>query len=248
MDREVIEERPGKRILREGERVIKVFDRQFQAADVLNEALNLACVNETTLNTPKLCSVTQRDGKWALEMERIDGETLAEKMKKEPAKLDAYLELFVDLQLEVQAYSAKRLTPLLHKMQRKLDEADLEAATRYELRTLLESFPRHHKLCHGDFNPSNIIVTADFKSYVIDWSHATRGNASADVARTYLLFSLAGEEALAEKYLTLFCAKSSTAREYVLKWLAIVAASQLVKGRPEQRQLLTRWTNVVHYE
>ena len=106
---------------------------------------------------------------------------------------------------------------------------------------------RHDKLCHGDFNPSNIIVTANDDVYIIDWAHATQGNASADVARTYLLFYLNGKEEFADKYLNLFCERTDTAKQYVQKWLPIVAASQSVKGNKEEVGLLSRWVNVVDY-
>ncbi|MBO5725637.1 MAG: aminoglycoside phosphotransferase, partial [Clostridia bacterium] len=83
--------------------------------------------------------------------------------------------------------------------------------------------------------------------YIIDWAHATQGNASADVARTYLLFILQGNDELAEKYLKLFCQKSDTARQYVQKWIPIVAASQSVKGKPEEKEMLYRFADVVEY-
>ena len=70
--------------------------------------------------------------------------------------------------------------------------------------------------------------------YILDWSHATQGNASADVARTYLLFSLAGDVSGANTYLDLFCKKSDTAKQYVQKWMPIVAASQSVKGNEKE--------------
>ena len=84
--------------------------------------------------------------------------------------------------------------------------------------------------------------------YIIDWSHATQGNASADAARTYLLFSLAGEQDHAERYLDLFCQKNGADRRYVLKWIPIVAASQSVKGWPEERETLLKWVDVVDFE
>ena len=62
----------------------------------------------------------------------------------------------------------------------------LDATTRYELMTRLESMPKHDKICHGDFNPSNVIVGKNGKMTVIDWAHVTQGNASADAAMTYL--------------------------------------------------------------
>ena len=141
------------------------------------------------------------------------------------------------------------LNKLKDKMNRKIDQTKLDATTRYELHTLLESMPKHSKVCHGDFNPSNIIIAdEDGTPYILDWSHVTQGNASADVARTYLLFWLAGDKETAEKYLKLFCKKSDTARQYVEKWLPIVAASQSVKGKPEERELLLSWVTIADYE
>jgi aminoglycoside phosphotransferase (APT) family kinase protein len=133
-------------------------------------------------------------------------------------------------------------------MHRKIRESGLDASIRYELHTRLDSLPRHTKLCHGDYNPGNIVITEKDEACIIYWAHATQGNASAGAARTYLLFSLAGETAAAEKYLGLFCEKSGTGRQHVQKWLAIVAASQLVKQKPDQREFLLRWINVVDYE
>ncbi|MDR2865533.1 MAG: phosphotransferase, partial [Spirochaetaceae bacterium] len=123
-----------------------------------------------------------------------------------------------------------------------------DATCRYELHTRLESLPKHTKLCHGDFNPSNIIITDNDEAYIIDWSHAAQGNASADAAQTYLLFWLTGNINAADKYLDLFCAKSDTAKQYVQKWISIISASRLARAKPEEREFLLHWANVVEYE
>ena len=190
----------------------------------------------------------KRDGKWAICSEYIEGKTLQQLMDENPAKKDEYLELFVKLQMEVHSKSSPLLNKLRDKMNRKISETTLDATTRYELHTRLEGMPRHNKVCHGDFNPSNIIIKPDGTPYILDWSHATQGNASADVARTYLLFWLAGEIDFAEKYLNLFCKMSDTAKQYVQKWMPIVAASQSVKGNEKERELLLTWASVVDYE
>ena len=101
-------------------------------------------------------------------------------MEKNPDKLDEYLNDLVDVQLEIQSKTCPLLNKLKDKMNRKISEADLDATTRYELHSRLEGMPKHNKVCHGDINPSNIIVTNDGKYYIIDWSHATQGNASAE--------------------------------------------------------------------
>ena len=133
-------------------------------------------------------------------------------------------------------------------MQRKISQTDLDATTRYELHTRLASMKRHDKVCHGDFTPSNIIIKDDGSHYILDWSHATQGNGAADAARTYLTFCLKDQKDIAEKYLKLFCEKTDTARQYVNAWMPIVAASQSVKGKPEEREFLLNWASVCDYQ
>ena len=36
--------------------------------------------------------------------------------------------------------------------------------------------------------------------------------------------------------------------QYVQKWIPIVAASQSVKGKPEERDFLLHWANIMDYE
>ena len=244
----ILDERKDKCIYKDGNYTVKVFDHTYPKADVLNEALNQARVEETGLNIPKINAVSVVDGKWAITLDYIEGKTLQQLMDENPDKIDEYLDKFVDLQLEVQSKRAPMLNKLKDKMNRKISSLqDISATIRYELHTRLDSMPKHTKVCHGDFNPSNIIVQDDGTMYILDWSHATQGNASADAARTYLLFSLHQPE-LADKYLNLFCEKSDTAKQYVQQWLPIVAASQMVKGVEEEKEFLAKWIDVVDYE
>lgn len=245
---QVILEKSGKKIFREGDKLVKLFDKEYSKADILNEALNQARVEETDLNIPKIQAVSVVNGKWSITMDYIEGITLEQLMNEHPEKLDEYLELFVDIQLNIHSKRVPLLNFLIEKMNRKISAADLDATTRYELHTRLNGMKKHIKLCHGDYNPSNVIITADGTPYVIDWAHATQGNAAADVARTYLLFYLQGRQEVAEKYIKLFCKKSDTAIQYVQKWIPIVAASRLVKAPEEEKAFLMRWIDVVEYE
>ena len=244
----IIAVRNNKTIYRDGDKCIKVFNEGFSKADVLNEALNQARIEGTGLNIPKILEVTMIEGKWAIVSEFIKGKTLAQLMEEDPEKKNEYLALLVDLQLEMHSKTCAHLNKLKDKMNNKISESTLDATTRYDLHTRLEGMPKHKKVCHGDFNPSNIIITEDGTPYILDWSHATQGNASADAARTYLLFWLNGDIEGAKKYLDLFCEKSNTAKQYVQKWMPIVAASQSVKGNEHEREFLLSWVNVVDYE
>ncbi len=245
---ELIFEEAGKKFYRDGEKLVKSFDTSYSKSDILNEALNQARVEETSLNIPKILAVTVVDGRWAIVRELIEGETLESLMKKHPEKEDEYLNFFVDLQIRMSKERVPLLGHLRDKMHMKISSSAYPATVRYDLHMRLDGLPRHNKLCHGDFQPSNIIITADGTPYIVDWSHATQGNGSADAARTYLIFKLQGKDALAEKYLNLFCSKTDTAIQYVQRILPIVAASQSVKGKPEEKEFLDKWVNVCDWQ
>ena len=74
----VIAVRNKKTIYRDGDKCIKVFDKDYSKADVLNEALNQARVEETGLNINKIIGVTTIEDKWAIVSEFIEGKTLTQ--------------------------------------------------------------------------------------------------------------------------------------------------------------------------
>ena len=244
----LIVERPYKKVYKCDKSIVKVFDNTHPKADVFNEALNTARVEAAGLDIPKLQEVTQVDGKWAIAIEYKDGKTLEEMMAVDPGNMEKYMEDFVDLQLEVHSKKAPLLNKLKDKLARQINSlTELDATARYELMTRLESMPKHAKVCHGDFNPSNVIVGKNGKMTVVDWAHATQGNASADAAMTYLLFALKNQET-ADLYMKIFCKKSDTAKQYVQQWLPIVAAAQLTKNNELEKDFLMKWIDVMDYQ
>ena len=244
----LIVKRAHKEVYKTEEGIVKIFGKEHPKADVFNEALNTARVEATGLDIPKVKQVTQIDGRWALVIECKEGKTLEEMMNVDPANLEKYMEDFVDLQLQVQSKRNPLLNKLKDKLARQINELkDLDATARYELLTRLESMPKHDKVCHGDFNPSNVIVGKTGKMTVIDWAHATQGNASADAAMTYLLFALKDQKK-ADLYLKLFCKKSDTAKQYVQPWIPIVAAAQLSKENEMETEFLMKWIDVFDYQ
>lgn len=247
-EKNLILKRPYKEVYRDEDSIIKVFEPFHPKGSVFKEAINTVRIEETGLDIPKVREVTQIDGKWALVIEYKEGVTLEEKINSDRADLEKYMSDFVDLQLEVHSKTAPMLNKLKDKLARQINGLkELDATQRYELLTRLESMPKHTKVCHGDFNPSNVIVDEEGKMTVVDWAHATQGNASADAAMTYLLFALKDQET-ADLYMKLFCKKSDTAKQYVQQWLPIVAASQLEKDNELEKEFLMKWIDVMDYQ
>jgi len=243
----IISKRVNKAIYRDGDKCIKLFEKGFSKADVLNEALNQARLEETDLNIPQIFEVTTIDGYWAIVYEFIEGKTLAEIINENPERTHEYIDLLVALQIKMHNQKCPLLPRLRDKMFRKISLTEFDVMTKYELQTHLDGMPRHNKVCHGDFRSSNIIITPQDTPYIIDWSHATQGNASADVARTYLLYLLDDKKENGEYYMKRFCEKTDTPRKYIEKWVRIVAASQSVKGNEKELAFLHRIVNVMDF-
>ena len=187
------------------------------------------------------------DEGWGIVMLKKDGKTLKELMAADKSKTREYMEQFVDIQLQIHSKSS----PLLNRMNLKFSNQinglkDLNATIRYELLSRLDGMKKHTKLCHGDFIPSNVIIGDDGEVSVVDWAHATQGNAAGDAANTYLIFALKDKE-LADMYLDIYCEKSDTARQYVQRWLSIVAAQRLSKNIESEKEFLLNYIDVVDY-
>ena len=81
----VIAERKNKTVYKDGDKTIKLFCENYSKADILNEALNQARVEEgTDLYIPKLHEVTKIDGRWAIVTEHVEGKSLYELMEENP--------------------------------------------------------------------------------------------------------------------------------------------------------------------
>ena len=228
---------------------VKVFkDIHEPKSVVLYEALTHTRVEETGYpRIPPLEEVKKIDGRWAVTYKFIKGKNLAELMRENPDKVDEYLSMMVDLQIEINACRSAKISKLKDYLKRSIEGLDMiDDVKKYELLTRLESMPKHVKLCHGEFTPENVIVNDD-GVFVVDWLKAKQGNASADIAKTYLSFCLSHRTEYAEKYLKLYCSKTGTAVKYVQDWLPIVAAAQLKFKRPEERELLLTWIDIADY-
>jgi aminoglycoside phosphotransferase (APT) family kinase protein len=240
--------RGNKVVYADGDRIVKVFNGTKPVSDIFNEALNIARVEETGMRCPKVLEVSEAADGWAIATEYVPGTTLAEVAAKDPSHEKKYLEQFVTLQLEVHKHTSPLLQRQKDKYARMIDSLDcVDATTRYELQMRLDGMKPGSAVCHGDFNPTNVIVGEDGKLYVCDWAHATQGCGEADAAMTYLLFALE-DQAKADAYLDLYCARADTPKQVVRHWLSIVAASELARGRKVNDEFLMGWIDVADYQ
>ena len=138
MARELISQNATKSVYRDGDKAIKSFCKGFPKAEVLNEALISARVEEIGgINIPATLAVSvDEDGCWSITKDFIDGKTLKQLMDENPDKLDEYMEQMVDLQLTIHSKTCPLLNKLKDKMIRQISDAEgLNSVNRYDLLT-----------------------------------------------------------------------------------------------------------------
>ena len=244
----VIAVRNRKTVFRDGDMCVKVFNNNYTKADVLNEALNQARIEETGLNIPEILEITRIDGKWAIVSRFIKGKTMTQMLEETPERKKELINQFVELQKDIHSRTCPLLNRLKDRMNMKITQCDLDATTRFDLHDRLERMPRQSMICHGDFRPSNIIFSEDGEPYILDWSHATQGDPAADAAQTYLRMWLNGDITAAQMYLDVFCEKTGIDKQHVYHWMPIVAAARSIDGNEKEREFLLSWVNTVNQE
>ena len=238
----IIAVRNDKTEYRDGDRCIKVFNSEYSKSDVLNEALNQTRANELGIRVPQISEVGEVNGKWAIISEYIRGKTLAQLISEDKDNVRSHIELFSELQRSVHSKDASAFARLSDGIKRKISLSDSDDDEKHWLSVLLEGLSvRDNSLCHGDFNPSNVIISNQGEPYIIDWPHAARGDAAADAAYTYLMFCINEDDALAHTYLDIFSEKSNISKKHIEKWMSVIAVSQSVKGNEKKREFLIDW-------
>ncbi len=250
----VIAVRNNKTVYRDGDTCVKVFRDEFSTGDILHEAMNQArlyelCKNESAFRVPQVLEVTRLDGRWAIITEFVRGKDLELLARENPANGDTLCKQFTALQWALHQLAC----PLLSRMQDKLDAkialTTMDATHRFSLHSRLAELPRNTvsdnlSVCHGDFVPSNVILTEDGVPYIIDWSHATQGNAAADAARTYIALLLRDTPGEAARYLACYCETAGISTESVLAWVPVVAAALTVRCSERERERLIPMTKL----
>lgn len=237
----IIAVRNNKTIYRDGERCLKVFGDEYSVSHVLSEALNQARAAEAGLDVPKVLEVTTIDGRWVIASKFIRGKTLAQLMSERPEMNEVYLKALVRLQIKVNEKQCSECENMKDRFNKLICRADLQATERFVFHRQLDELPMGNQLCHGDLNPSNIIITETGLPFILDWSCAMKGNPLADAAASFLSIYLAYGENMADSYLRFFCEMQGIEHDDVLCWIPLVAATKLTDANLHERQLLHRW-------
>ncbi|KMJ57436.1 aminoglycoside phosphotransferase [Bacillus sp. LL01] len=216
-------------------KVIKIFKNHLPDSESTYEAGKQKFAYASGLRVPKILDVTKVNGKQAIIMEYVKGQTLGDLVSEDMDRLEYYLEISVDIQMAIHKVRADSFESMSVKLQRQINSVPcLDEQVKSSLLQRLGSMDFDDMLCHGDFHLYNLIKS-DEEVTIIDWVDASAGVPRADVCRTYLLYSQVSMD-IADLYLILYCKKSGVAREEILEWAPMIAAARLSENVATESQ------------
>lgn len=210
-------------------KIVKVFNDFLPGTESIKEANKQKYAYSRGLPVPKVIDVANINGKQAIIMEYVKGKTLGALFFEDKERTEYYLNISVDMQLEIHSIIPNAVEPMHDKLYRQIKMVShLDKRQKSYLLKKLESFTFENRLCHGDFHLFNLIK-ADNRVVVIDWVDASAGDIRADVYRTYLLYSQISPE-LADIYLRLYCKKSGLLKSEIFQWASVIAGARLAEN------------------
>ncbi|REE92757.1 aminoglycoside phosphotransferase (APT) family kinase protein [Paenibacillus taihuensis] len=174
--------------------VIKIFhDASVAHYEAEKEARNAVAIDRLTgVRAPKFKGLTVYEGSTCLIYEKAEGPTMLSQIEANESSVEHYAKLLADLQVELHTVKLDAAPNMKREMENSIRRVgELSDAEKEKLASRLTRLPEGAALCHYDFHPGNIILTAD-GPMIIDWINALVGHPAADVARTYML--LAGSD------------------------------------------------------
>jgi aminoglycoside phosphotransferase (APT) family kinase protein len=158
-------------------------DREFAATRAVHSA---------GLPVPAAYERVEVEGRPGIVFERVRGVSLLGHTQKRPWNLFAAIRLAAELHAGLHRCTAPPGLPSLReRIGERIDRSPAPVVQKRAARARLAALPDGEALCHGDFHPDNVLLTAR-GPVVIDWSSAGRGHPAGDLACTSRLLRTAG--------------------------------------------------------
>jgi aminoglycoside phosphotransferase (APT) family kinase protein len=238
--------------------VLKLFRAERPAAWIENEAAAMNAVRAAGGPAPEARGIVREDGRPGLLMERIDGPDMLAIFGKKPWMLWSCGRILGEAHAALHDVVAPpELPPHKERLRMHIEAAAADAPEHRPLAEFvlaaLETLPQGDRICHGDYHPGNVLLTAR-GPVVIDWPGATSGDPHADVARTLLILDISNpppgsptlvrrleryaRRIIRSRYLASYRRRRPLDDALLARWRVPVAAARLHDGIEDERDAL----------
>ena len=228
--------------------VLKLYRSSVPLQVLESERRALTAAHLSGLPVPHVYRVVENEGRRGLLMDQVDGPTLLRRFTRRPWCALSLVRRMASLQASIHAVNAAGLGSARDRYLPGLNRAGLRNDISRQLLQRLAEAERAERLCHGDFHPSNVILSGN-RLIVIDWEKAHSGPPALDVARTLALLlygrrrQVAGgsveryvRHRLADAYMRYYAKCAGTRRSTDVDWwLPVAIASKLPYVHEEMR-------------
>lgn len=169
--------------------VLKLWREASYSPRVDREAAALEALRAAGLPAPRVHDDVTVDGRRGLVVDRLDGESLLDRLGRNPALLERIARAMASAHARMHGITAPAGLPALKDLLReRVDDlsSPLPTDLRPKVRAVLDSLPDGDRLCHGDLHPGNMLGAAS-APVVIDWGEASRGDPLGDMVRSAVL-------------------------------------------------------------
>lgn len=224
--------------------VLKLFHNWILLEDIQYEQEIGQAIQPTGLPVPAVGDIIHVNERHGLLFQRVEGLPLLSLLARAPWRLFRYARQMAALHVAMHNSIVPTSIPSQRqKLAYKIGHAPaLPPVLRERALAALATMPSGNRLCHGDFHPDNILVTAH-EAVTIDWLDASLGNPLADVARTSIIFQGAVASSQIESrwqktavhlfhshYLRHYFTLRPGGKAEYTRWRPIVAAARLSEG------------------
>jgi len=210
-------------------------------------------VQDAGLPVPRIGDIVEVDNRRGVIYEHIQGVSMLGLLRAQPWTVFRVARQFAELHAAMRQCVVPDDLPTQHAaFERSIRAAPgLTDDLRDAALRALAAMPAGDQLCHGDFHPDNVMMSAR-GPIVIDWMTATRGNPLAEVARTLLLLTSGEPPSRIDRWMAKLLRRQFIAaylRRYfelcprddaqLAAWRPLIAAARLNEKIPgEQARLL----------
>lgn len=233
--------------------VLKLYYERDSEAWVAREVRATQAVREAGMPAPAIGEVVRVDGRSGLVLERIEGESMLGELARRPWRLFELARMLAELQARFNQVEVQDLPSFKTQLRETIETSEWvpDELRRYAL-AALDRLPDGTVLCHGDFHPDNVLLTAG-GPVIIDWNTGSAGNPWADVARTSVILRVgaraaetvhpllrAGSRLFQRVYLNHYRSLYTDRTNLLGRWLPILATARLHENIAGERALLLK--------